>query len=344
MPESRTLRLGRWSRQFDLYSWRNALGAVLACGLAGGCALLLGAVPLSPLALLQAFVQPDGHAGVIVVQLRGLRVLLALLCGASLAVSGWLFQQVMRNALASPDTLGVTAGASAAAIAYLSYLAADWGMAGLPIAAITGALTVIAVVYRLAWHAGTTPLRLILMGIGMAALCGAATTFILVSSPLTTTLSAYVWLTGSVYGANWVEVRQLALCCAGLALALVPLLRHALLAPLDDALAAGLGVRVQRMRVLLTLLASLLAGVAIAWGGAMAFVGLIAPHMARRITPAPGAAQLITSAALGATLVMLSDLLGRTLFAPLDLPAGIFVAAIGTPFFLTLLLRQARQL
>ena len=342
MPEFRALRLGRWSRRFSPSPWRNALGTLLLCSLAGIGALMLGAIPLSPPALLHALVQPDSHAGLIVLQLRAPRVLLALLCGGALAVSGWLFQQVMRNALASPDTLGVTAGASAAAVAYLSYLAADWGMSGLPIAAMAGALAVIAVVYRLAWHRGTTPLRLILMGIGMAALCGAITTFILVSSPLSTTLSAYVWLTGSVYGANWTEVGQLALCCTGLALVLVALLRHALLAPLDDGLATGLGVKVQRTRALLTLVASLMAGVAIAWGGAMAFVGLVAPHIARQITPSPGAAQLITSAALGATLVILSDLLGRTLFTPLDLPAGIFVAAIGTPFFLTLLLRQAR--
>ncbi|WP_353111024.1 FecCD family ABC transporter permease [Salinisphaera dokdonensis] len=342
MSDTRAIRFGSWSRQFAGTPWRRALAVFVLAGLVGIMGLVIGAVKLSPLALLDAMAHPDSQAGLIALQLRLPRLLLALLCGGTLAVSGWIFQQVMRNALASPDTLGVTSGASAAAVAYLSYLAADWGTTGLPLAAMGGALAVIAVVYALAWRSGTTPLRLILMGIGMAALCSAITTFILVSSPLTTTLSAYVWLTGSVYGANWVEVRQLALWCAGLAVLLVPLVRFALLAPLDDALAVGLGVRVQRTRALLTLVATLLAGVAIAWGGAMAFVGLVAPHIARQVTRAPGVAQLLTSAALGATIVMLADLVGRTLFLPLDLPAGIFVAAIGTPFFLALLLREAR--
>ena len=116
MPESRALRLGRWSRRFSPSPWRNALSTLLLCSLAGIGALMLGAIPLSPPAFLHALVQPDSHAGLIVLQLRAPRVLLALLCGGALAVSGWLFQQVMRNALASPDTLGVTAGASAAAV------------------------------------------------------------------------------------------------------------------------------------------------------------------------------------------------------------------------------------
>lgn len=339
MAETRSIRIGRWSRQLDTGPWRRVISVVLLSCLACGACLMLGAVALPPLEAIGALAHPDSQAGVIVTQLRLPRVLLALLCGGALAVSGWILQQVMRNALASPDTLGVTSGASTAAVAYLSYLSADWGTAGMPVAAMGGALAVILVIYGLAWRQGTTPLRLILMGIGMAALCTAATMFMLISSPLSTTMSAYVWLTGSVYGANWSEVRQLALWCAGLGLVLVPLVRFALVAPLDDALAVGLGVRIQRVRASLTIVAALLAGIAIAWGGAMAFVGLVAPHLARLLTRSPGMAQLVTAAALGGALVMLADLLGRTLFPPLDLPAGIFVAAIGTPFFLGLLLR-----
>ncbi|WP_342594168.1 iron ABC transporter permease [Salinicola lusitanus] len=342
MAEIQALRLGRFSRAIV---WRPWWRVVMAWGVVGvalaGC-LSLGKIPLTPPELLAALSAPLSDTGLIVWQLRLPRTLLAALVGGALALSGWLLQQVMRNPLASPDTLGVTSGASAAAVAYFSLLAADLGHAWLPLAAAGGALMAVGIVYWLAWQQGVTPLRLVLMGIGLSALLTAATTFLLVSSPFSTTLSAYVWLTGSVYGGNWSEVERLSI---GLALALVamaPLVRYALLAAVDDALAVGIGVRVQRMRGALTLLAAVLAGLAVAWGGAIAFVGLIAPHLARRLVPVPGAAQIVMAIAAGAIVVMLADLVGRTLFLPLDLPAGIFVAAIGAPFFLMLLIRQVR--
>lgn len=265
---------------------------------------------------------------------------LAALVGSALAVSGLLLQGQVRNPLASPDLLGITSGASAGAVFYLAVLAGSLGPHGLPLAAMLGAGLAALLVYGLAWNHGTSPLRLVLVGVGVSAMLAAATTFLLVFSPLTTTLSAYVWLTGSVYGASWPEVRALGLWWLVLLLPLAALARHAVLAQLDDDLARGLGVRLQRQRAALLALAVALAGVAIAWGGAIAFVGLIAPHIARRLLPAGFAAQALMAALVGALLVMLADLLGRTLFLPLDLPAGIFVAALGAPFFLYLLIRQ----
>nr|WP_286009765.1 iron ABC transporter permease [Salinicola sp. S1-1-2] len=300
-----------------------------------------GSVPLSPGKLTAALIAPTSDLGLIVWQLRLPRTLLGALVGGALALSGWLLQQIMRNALASPDTLGVTSGASAAAVSYFAFLAADFGTGGVPLAAASGAIVAVAIVYLMAWQQGATPVRLILTGIGLSVLMAAITTFVLASSPLSTTLSAYVWLTGSVYGGNWSDVSRMALCCFLGGIAIVPLLRFALLAPLDDALATGIGVRVQLTRALLTLLAAGLAGIAVAWGGAMAFVGLVAPHLARRLIRDPGAAQPVMAVLVGAIMVMMADLAGRTLFSPLDLPAGIFVAAVGAPFFLTLLIRQA---
>jgi iron complex transport system permease protein len=194
--------------------------------------------------------------------------------------------------------------------------------------------------YLLAWKQGTSPLRLVLIGVGVSAMLTAATTFILVFSPLTTTLSAYVWLTGSVYGASWPEPLALASWLLGICPLLVLLARQVMVQQLDDNLAQGIGVRVQWLRAGLLLVSVALAGAAIAWGGAIAFVGLIAPHIAKRLV-APGfAGQAVMAALIGANLVMLADLVGRTLFLPLDLPAGIFVAVLGTPFFLYLLIKQ----
>ncbi|MGE6319986.1 FecCD family ABC transporter permease [Pseudomonas oryzihabitans] len=334
-------RLGRFSRRLALATLgRLAVAALVALAALLLC-LCLGKVWLTPTQVFAALVERQGGGlGFIVTQLRLPRALLAALVGSALAVSGLLLQGQVRNPLASPDLLGITSGASAGAVFYLAVLAESLGPHGLPLAAMLGAGLAALLVYGLAWNHGASPLRLVLVGVGVSAMLAAATTFLLVFSPLTTTLSAYVWLTGSVYGASWPEVRALGLWWLALLLPLAALARHAVLAQLDDDLARGLGVRLQLQRAALLALAVALAGVAIAWGGAIAFVGLIAPHIARRLLPAGFAAQALMAALVGALLVMLADLLGRTLFLPLDLPAGIFVAALGAPFFLYLLIRQ----
>ncbi|NRB55519.1 MAG: iron ABC transporter permease [Salinicola sp.] len=342
MIETGALRIGGFSRVFVWRPWRRVAIASLLLGLAIVACLSLGKVPLAPRELAAALSAPGSDLGLIVWQLRLPRTLLGAMAGGALALSGWLLQQVVRNPLASPDTLGVTGGASAAAVGYLAFLAGTFGSAWLPLAAASGSLTAVGLVYALSWQQGVTPLRLVLMGIGLSAMLAAVTTFMLASSPLSTTLSAYVWLTGSVYGGNWTEVSQLASWFVGALLFMVPLTRFALLAPLDDALAVGIGVRVQLLRGALTLLAAGLAGIAVAWGGAIAFVGLVAPHLARRLVRGPGAAQIVMAGVIGSAMVVLADLLGRTLLLPLDLPAGIFVAAVGAPFFLGLLIRQVR--
>ena len=334
-------RLGRFSRRLAPATLgRLAVAALVALAALLLC-LCLGKVWLTPTQVFAALVERQGGGlGFIVTQLRLPRALLAALVGSALAVSGLLLQGQVRNPLASPDLLGITSGASAGAVLYLAVLAGSLGPHGLPLAAMLGAGLAALLVYGLAWNHGASPLRLVLVGVGVSAMLAAATTLLLVFSPLTTTLSAYVWLTGSVYGASWPEVRALGLWWLVLLLPLAALARHAVLAQLDDDLARGLGVRLQRQRAALLALAVALAGVAIAWGGAIAFVGLIAPHIARRLLPAGFAAQALMAALAGALLVMLADLLGRTLFLPLDLPAGIFVAALGAPFFLYLLIRQ----
>lgn len=334
-------RLGRFSRRVAPATLGRLTLALLVALVTLLLCLCLGKVWLTPAQVFGVLVeQPDGGLGFIVWQLRLPRALLAALVGGALAVSGLLLQGQVRNPLASPDLLGITSGASAGAVFYLAFLAEGLGPNGLPLAAMLGAGLAALLVYGLAWNHGASPLRLVLVGVGVSAMLAAATTFLLVFSPLTTTLSAYVWLTGSVYGASWPEVRALGLWWLALLLPLAVLARHAVLAQFDDDLARGLGVRLQRQRAALLALAVALAGVAIAWGGAIAFVGLIAPHIARRLLPAGFAAQALMAALVGALLVMLADLLGRTLFLPLDLPAGIFVAALGAPFFLYLLIRQ----
>lgn len=341
MAAERVWRLGRFSRRLALAILGRLAAALSVALVVLLLCLCLGKVWLAPTQVFAALGDAHhGGLGFIVTQLRLPRTLLAALVGSALALSGLLLQGQVRNPLASPDLLGITSGASAGAVCYLALLAGSFGPTGLPLAAMLGAGLAALLVYGLAWNHGASPLRLVLVGVGVSTMLAAATTFLLVFSPLTTTLSAYVWLTGSVYGASWPEVCALALWWLALLLPLAALARHAMLAQLDDDLARGLGARLQLQRAALLALAVALAGVAIAWGGAIAFVGLITPHIARRLVPGGFAGQACMATLVGAVLVMLADLLGRTLFLPLDLPAGIFVAALGAPFFLYLLIRQ----
>lgn len=341
MRESVTLRLGRYSRRFDVTTlWRLGL-ALLALMLVMLMSLSLGKIPLTPAEALRALFSGDeGGVSFIVGQLRLPRILLAALVGAGLGMAGLILQCLVRNPLASPDLLGISSGASAAAVIYLSFFSLTFGSAGLPVAAIAGAAVAVAAVYILSWHRGVSPLRLVLTGVGVSALLTAVSTFILVFSPLTTTLSAYVWLAGSVYGATWLDVRALGLWWLGYLPALFLLSRHVVVQQLDDGLATGIGARVQMQRVMLLLLSVALAGASIAHGGAMAFVGLIAPHIARQLIGLGFVGLPVMTALCGAVLVMLADIVGRVVFLPADLPAGIFVAALGTPFFLWLLIKQ----
>ncbi|MBD2785254.1 iron ABC transporter permease [Xenorhabdus sp. DI] len=341
MRESVTLRLGRYSRRVDVSAlWRLGL-AVLTFLLVMLVSLSLGKIPLTPAGVFRALFSGDqGGIPFIVGQLRFPRILLAALVGAGLGMAGLILQFLVRNPLASPDLLGITSGAGAAAVIYLSFFSMTFGSAGLPVAAMVGAAVVVAAVYLLSWHRGVSPLSLVLTGVGVSALLTAVSTFVLVFSPLTTTLSAYVWLTGSVYGATWQDVRSLGIWWLGYLPALFLLSRHVVVQQLDDGLATGIGARVQLQRAMLLLLSVALAGVAIAHGGAMAFVGLIAPHIARQLVGAGFVGQAVMTALCGAMLVMLADIVGRVIFLPADLPAGIFVAALGTPFFLWLLIKQ----
>lgn len=341
MDKHLTLRYRGFSRRFSLAGLTRLLAALAFTLLVMLGSLALGKVNLSPATLFDVLSgQADQRLVFIVEQLRMPRLALAALVGAALAVSGLILQSIIRNPLASPDLLGITSGASAAAVIYLSFFSAALGAQFLPLAAISGAGLAALAIYLLAWNQGASPLRLVLIGVGVSALLAAVTTFILVFSPLTTTLSAYVWLTGSVYGASWPEPRVLASWLVVVLPLLVLLARQVRVQQLDDDLAQGIGVRVQWLRAGLLLVSVALAGLAVAWGGAIAFVGLIAPHIAKRLVPPGFAGQALMSALMGANLVMLADLAGRTLFLPLDLPAGIFVAVLGTPFFLYLLINQ----
>lgn len=268
------------------------------------------------------------------------RILVAFLVGAALATAGAIMQAITRNPLAEPGILGVTAGAGLAAVVVIVMLR-DTPMTLLAWVAFGGAVVTATAVYLLAFkHGGASPVRLILIGVAFAAVLGALTTFILVFGEIKDVQQAYVWLTGSVYGRNWDHVRTLALWL----LILLPLAflsaRSLNALNLGDDVAKGFGVRVEANRVLLLMISVGLASAAVAVAGTIGFVGLIAPHISRRLVGPAHEGLLPITALFGGALLVLADLIGRSVIAPSELPIGIVTALIGAPYFMFLLYRS----
>ncbi len=266
------------------------------------------------------------------------RIVLAALVGAALGVSGAILQGVTRNALADPGILGISSGAALAAVSLLVYFTAA-PMPLLPWAAFGGAFLTAALIYLLAWRGGSSPLRLILIGIGLAAALQALTTLMVVFGDINDVQRAYVWLSGSVDGRGWGEVQTLALWLAVILPLVLLSARQLNTLALGDESAAGLGLRLEFSRAFLILCSVALAAGAVAAAGTVGFVGLVAPHITRRLV-GPGHEGLLLGTALtGALLVVAADFVGRTVVAPNQLPAGIVTAVIGAPYFMYLLWR-----
>lgn len=308
------------------------------------CSLLLGGSRMSLSELIRTVI---GHGTTennqIIGILRMPRMLVAVLAGAAFGVSGAILQAIIRNPLASPDILGITGGASFAAVAFITYLLGDVSIKWLPAAAFAGAAMVSLVIYTLAWRQGVTPIRLVLIGIGISAVTGALTMLMITLSPITAAGQAYIWLTGSVYGASWENVYTLLPWVAVFIPLAFVFARDVTVQELGDDVAQSLGSPVQLHRLCFLMFSVALAGAAVAVVGAVGFVGLIAPHIARKLA-GPAFGSLIPAAAVvGSLMLLLADTVGRTLFLPLDVPAGVFTAAVGAPFFIFLLFRNQNR-
>ncbi|MBC3191445.1 iron chelate uptake ABC transporter family permease subunit [Pseudonocardia sp. C8] len=298
--------------------------------------------------LLTLFGGGDAGQQLVVLELRLPRTLVGALVGAALAVSGGIFQSIARNPLASPDIIGIQAGASAAAVFVIVLGGGTAGVGGLfaslgiPLAALAGGLLGAVVIYLLAWRRGIQGFRLVLVGIGVNAVLIAAVHWLLTVAQIYQAAQAQVWLTGSLNARSWNEVLPL----AGTMLVLVPaslVLVHVLGAlRYDDDTARGLGVRVDRSRTALLLVAVVFASVATAAAGPIAFVALVTPQIAQRLCRT-GTPPLAVSMVLGAALTVLADLIARTALGSVELPVGIVTAVLGAPYLLYLLARPRQE-
>lgn len=303
----------------------------------------IGSVRIHPLDVIRVLTgQGDSAMSMIIMKLRLPRILIAVLVGASLAVAGAILQGMIRNPLASPDIVGISEGASLGAVCFFFFFAGSVSIHLLPVVAIVCAFIATAAIYLLAWKHGVSPLRLVLIGIGMSAAFKSVSYMLMIStSDYFIGAKSLTFMTGSIYGTSWEKDVWTLLPWVAILLPITFIqARNINVQQLGDEVATGVGSKVQRQRLLLLFLSVALAGAAVAIGGAITFIGLIAPHIARKLVGPAFGGVLPVSALIGALILLLSDMAARTLFAPLDLPAGIFTAAVGAPFFIYLLYRQ----
>ncbi|WP_370617175.1 iron ABC transporter permease [Mumia sp. Pv 4-285] len=311
------------------------LGIVVAAILVGDKVFLLG----------DLVNWATGNAGPIVTNVMGARVprvVAALLAGVALAVAGTVIQAVTRNPLADPTIIGVAGGASVGAVIIVTFvpMASFWALAG---ASGLGALIAAAIVFGLSARGGFATDRLVLIGVGVSFACEALVKLMIVTTDPWNASKALTWLAGSTYGRSYEHLVPLMIGVVVLVPAVLVGYRQLDLLSVDEDTPRVLGVRPAQARFLLLGCAVLLTATAVAAIGLIAFVGLVAPHAARSLVGRRHVLVIPVAALLGAILLVLADMLGRTVAAPTQLSAGLLAALVGAPYFFYLLRKSRRR-
>ncbi|WP_244200208.1 FecCD family ABC transporter permease [Micromonospora arborensis] len=339
LPGRSLLRVGPVSLLIRRRALLVAAALTVLLVLAVVLSLSLGTPYVAPADVVRALSGAGTPYDLVVFDLRLPRVVLAAVAGAAFGVAGTLIQSVARNPLASPDVIGITQGASLAATVALTS-----GMAAVLVAptALVGGLLAAVLLFALGARHGLAAQRFVLAGVAVAFAFRALTEVVMLTADPIDGLRAQIWLIGTLAGKGWTEAAWI----AGTLLVLLPVLAWAGWAlnstALDDDTARGVGLRPVARRIGLAGTGVLVAAMVTAQVGAVDFVALVAPQVARRLvrTERP---PLVCSALLGALLLVLADLAGRRLLAPTQLPAGVLTAAIGGPYLIFLLLRGRRR-
>lgn len=285
------------------------------------------------------FSHDDTLARRIVWDLRFPRMLIGMIVGMCLAVSGGILQGIMKNPLADPGIIGVTSGAGLAAttimIIYPAYIMF------LPLAAFLGAFFTALIIYLMSWKGGTSPIRIILVGVAINAVLGAimSALMLLYSDRVQAVLP---WLAGGISGVGWVQFEMVIYYAIAALLLSLYAIRHIRILRLGDEVAKLLGHNVEKSRFFLIVLSTLLAGIAVSVAGLIGFVGLVVPHILRIIIGGDYRYLLPASALGGGLLVVLADTVARSAFDPIELPVGILLSFLGGPFFLYMIQRRGK--
>lgn len=266
------------------------------------------------------------------------RVGAAVLAGAALALAGTVVQSTVRNPLAEPGILGITAGAGLGAVFVVTTLGG--GRTMLVVMAVVMGLATFALITLLSWRGGLLPDRFVLVGIGCGYGLSALTTFLLLRADPWNTPRILTWLSGTTYGRTLPDVAPVAVALVVAIPLLIGMRRNLDLLAIDEDTPRILGVRLERSRLGVLAIAAVLAALSVVAIGAVGFIGLIAPHLARSLVGARHGRVIPVAMVLGGLLVCVADTLGRTLIAPAQLPAGLMIALVGGPYFIWLLRRS----
>jgi len=309
--------------------------------LLGALTLTLGEFPLSVQQVVGALLgrESDGIQRIIV-DGRLPRVLLAILAGAALGLSGAIFQSLTRNPLGSPDIIGFTSGAYTGALFVIIVAGGNYVMVSF--GALAGGLLTALLVYALAFRRGVQGFRLIVVGIAVSAILHAVNNWLLITARLETAVAASAWGAGSFNNLSWRELVPVLLTLVLLAPVLVIIARPLRVLEMGDDSAKALGVNPERLRIVLVVVGVGLTAIVTAFTGPIAFVALAAPQLAHRMTRSAGVA-LLPAAVVGSALMLTSDVISQRLIAPTLLPVGVVTACIGGVYLISLLITQSRK-
>ncbi len=316
----------------------------LAPILAGLLGLFVGSESYSPAEVISAlFGGEDSTARSIVLQLRAPRILLGILIGGGLSMSGAVFQALLRNPLAEPYILGVSGGAAVGAVTVLALGLTVLGSWLLPLAAFAGALLAIFLVFQVATASGQAlDVRVLLLaGVVVGAFFSAVIAFLLSVSDAETIRSAVLWMMGSLAGAGWTDVAVAAVYTLPCTLLLIGLSRAFNAISVGEETALYLGFEVERVKKVAFAVASLITAAGVAVAGIIGFVGLVIPHALRLVVGSDHRVLLPLSFLTGAAFLTLADAVARVVLAPVEIPIGVVTAFVGVPVFLVLLRRKA---
>jgi iron complex transport system permease protein len=326
---------------------RRGLTAALVASLvlAFALAMYLGDFPVPAVEVVQSLLSPitgmaDRSVDFIVLQVRLPRAILAILSGGAFGLAGIIFQTLLRNPLASPDIIGISRGASAAAVFCIIIL--GWGGILVSLGAFAGAVLTALAIYFLAWRNGVTPYRVVLIGIGMDAVLIAVISYIFTRARINEVQQAMAWLIGSLNAARPDDIFVLGLAMLVLVPAMIALLRGLDAMELGDDTARSLGARVEITRLGLMLVAVGFAAFATAAVGPVGFVAFVSGPLARALLKGAGRG-FLQAALVGALVMLVSDLVAQHLLPATQLPVGVVTGACGALFLLWLLMASGRS-
>lgn len=335
------LRLGRMSTRASWRAISVVLSLLAAAGVIGIIAIGFGKFTVGPADVLGVLTGSNtSFDRVVVLEWRMPRMLMALLIGAALGVAGAIFQALTRNPLGSPDIIGINAGAYTGALVVIAAIGGSYYTVAA--GALVGGLATAVLVYALSYRNGLAGYRLIVIGIAVSAVLNSVNQWIVIKLDHHTAVTASVWQQGTLNGLTWMQVLPMTIGLGLAAVALCALGPQLPVLQMGDDAAGALGVRPDPARLAYLVVGVGLVALACAAAGPISFVALAAPQLARRLTAGPGVG-LVPSAAMGAVLLLLSDVIAQQVFRNSELPVGAVTVSLGGLYLIHLLVAQARR-